>query len=105
RVSRIDDDDIVLFLCSFNESKAIFRKDPDALIRKARRTVWKVNLTDFNHALIDLNEINSFDVFMLNELTYDTSVTAADDENFFTVSRNHVRDMGDDFVINKFILI
>jgi len=98
-VARIRNDNIELFLAVCEEFEAVTHVDRDFGVFEAYRHAREELFRQPDHRFVDITENGGFDGFVFDNFAEDTTVAAADDEDFLWVGMCVHGEVGDHFLV------
>ena len=105
RICGIIDDQVISGLFIPQEPKAVFIINVDSLILQSLGNIRKHLRTYIHKHFIGFHHINALNLWIMDQFSGNSTVTAADDQNIFYIGMYCHWHMRDHFIINKFIFI
>ena len=106
RVGRVDDDEVVFVLDAADILETVLIQDVHAGIVQRAGHGRQELLADLDHALVDLDKVDVFDMRVAAQLAHAAAVAPADDEHLFDpVTQHGERDVHHHLVVNEFVAL
>lgn len=104
-VGAVSDDDIKLGLVLLEELEAVADVGLDLGVGVANGHAGEVLLAETNDGLVDVAEDGLLDRLVLDDLTEDTTVTTANDEDLLGVGVGHHGEVGDHLLVGELVAL
>ena len=105
RVSGIHQNQVILILHMADELQAVLIIAGHPRVFQSCRRLGQEHLADLHHPLVNLHQVNLFDILILGQLPDSTPITATDDQHPFGAGMHAHRYMGYHLMVDKLILL
>lgn len=105
RVGAVGDDDVELVLAVGKELEAVANVGLDGWVLVTDGHAWQVLLAKTDDCLVNVAEDGLLDTLVLDDLTEDTSVTTADDEDLLWVWVGVHGEVGDHLLVGELVAL